>query len=488
MTLTRAATAILQTTPTSLLVGGAWRDADGGTTFDVHDPATGEVIAAVADASAADGAAAMDAAAAAQDAWAATSPRERAEVLRRAFDLVGERAEELATLMTLEMGKPLAEARAEVTYGGEFLRWFSEEAAHVNGRYQTAPEGTLRILVAKRPVGPCLFITPWNFPLTMATRKIAPALAAGCTVILKPAALTPLTALALGQILLDAGVPDGVVNILPTSAARAVTGPLLRDRRLRKLSFTGSTEVGRALLRDAADNVLRTSMELGGSAPFIVFADADLDAALVGARQAKLRNMGEACTAANRFLVHESVAEEFSRRLAEDFAGLTVGPGVEESTDVGPLVSEGQRDGVHRLVTAARDAGARVLTGGEPVAGPGYFYPPTVLTGVAPDSPVMAHEIFGPVAPVATFRDEDEVVRLANASDVGLAAYLFTADLSRVLRLSERLEVGMVGVNTGLLSNAAAPFGGVKHSGVGREGGAEGIAEYLETVYVALPV
>ncbi|MBD8061556.1 NAD-dependent succinate-semialdehyde dehydrogenase [Oceanitalea stevensii] len=488
MTLPSAVAELLQATPTTLLVGGAWRDAEGGATFDVHDPATGEVIAAVADASAADGAAAMDAAAAAQDAWAATPTRERAEVLRRAFDLVTERAEELATLMTLEMGKPLAESRGEVTYGGEFLRWFSEEAAHVNGRYQTAPEGTLRILTTTRPVGPCLFITPWNFPLAMATRKIAPALAAGCTVVLKPAALTPLTALALGQILLDAGVPDGVVNIVPTSSARTVTGPLLQDRRLRKLSFTGSTEVGRALLKEAAGNVLRTSMELGGSAPFVVFADADLDAALAGARQAKLRNMGEACTAANRFLVHEDVAEEFSRRLAEDFAGLTVGPGLEEGTDLGPLVSEDQRDGVHRLVTAARDGGARVLTGGEPVDGPGYFYRPTVLTGVAPDSPVMVNEIFGPVAPVTTFRDEDEAVRLANDSDVGLAAYVYTADLSRVLRLSERLEVGMVGVNTGLISNAAAPFGGVKHSGLGREGGVEGIEEYLETVYVALPV
>lgn len=488
MTLTPAASAVLQATPTRLLVGGAWREAEGGGTFDVHDPATGEVITVVADATAADGAAAMDAAAGAQESWAATPARERAEILRRAFDLVTERAEELATLMTLEMGKPLADARGEVTYGGEFLRWFSEEASRVNGRYQTSPEGSLRVLVTKRPVGPCLFITPWNFPLAMATRKIAPALAAGCTVILKPAALTPLTALALGQILIDAGVPDGVVNILPTSSARTVTGPLLQDRRLRKLSFTGSTEVGRALLREAADNVLRTSMELGGCAPFLLFEDADLDAALVGARQAKLRNMGEACTAANRFLVHESLAEEFSRRLAEEFAGLTVGPGLENGTDVGPLISADQRDGVHELVTAAREAGARVLTGGEPVDGPGYFYRPTVLTDVPPDSPVMVNEIFGPVAPVTTFRDEDEAVRLANASDVGLAAYLFTGDLSRVLRLSERLEVGMVGVNTGLLSNAAAPFGGVKHSGLGREGGVEGIEEFLETVYVALPL
>ena len=474
-------------TPTQLLIGGRWRDAAAGQTFEVHDPATERVLATVADAGEADGAAAMDAAAGAQDAWAATPARERAELLRRAFDLTIERADELATLMTLEMGKPLADAHGEVTYGAEFLRWFSEEAAHVNGRYQTSPEGSLRILTVKRPVGPCLFITPWNFPLAMATRKIAPALAAGCTVILKPATLTPLTALAFGQVLLDAGIPPGVVNILPTSNARPVTGPLIQDRRLRKLSFTGSTQVGRALLQEAAGNVLRTSMELGGLAPFLVFEDADLDAALLGARQAKLRNMGEACTAANRFLVHESLAEEFTHRLAQDFAGLRIGPGIAPDTEIGPLVSAEQRRSVHDLVSAATAGGATVVTGGGPLEGPGFFYRPTVLSGVAPDSPVMTQEVFGPVAPVATFRTEQEALALANAADVGLASYIYTQDLSRVLRLAERLEAGMIGVNTGLISNAAAPFGGVKHSGLGREGGVEGIEEFLETVYVGLP-
>ena len=487
MTTAQTTHRVLQTVPTQLLIGGQWRDATGGGVFDVHDPATGEVIARVADATEQDGAAAMDAAAGAQEAWAATPPRERAEILRRAWELTIERGDDLAALMTLEMGKPLADAKGEVTYGGEFLRWFSEEAARINGRYQTAPEGGLRILAAKRPVGPCLFITPWNFPLAMATRKIAPALAAGCTVILKPATLPPLTALAFGQILLEAGVPEGVVSILPTSKARPVTGPLIQDRRLRKLSFTGSTEVGRALLREAADNVLRTSMELGGCAPFIVFEDADLDAALTGARQAKLRNMGEACTAANSFLVHESLAEEFGRRLAEEFASLKVGHGLEEGTQIGPLVSADQRDSVHELVTAACDRGAQVLTGGEPGDGPGFFYRPTVLTNVAPDSPVFANEIFGPVAPIATFRTEEEALAVANASEVGLAGYVFTRDMSRILRLAERLEVGMIGVNTGLISNAAAPFGGVKHSGLGREGGVEGIEEFLETVYLGIP-
>ncbi|WP_324649965.1 NAD-dependent succinate-semialdehyde dehydrogenase [Georgenia sp. H159] len=488
MTTAQTTHPVLQTTPTQLLIGGQWRDASGGGVFDVHDPATGGVIARVADATERDGAAAMDAAAGAQESWGATPARERAEILRRAWELSIERAEDLAALMSLEMGKPLAEARGEVTYGSEFLRWFSEEAAHVNGRYQTAPEGTLRILATKRPVGPCLFITPWNFPLAMATRKIAPALAAGCTVILKPATLTPLTALAFGQILIDAGVPEGVVSIVPTSKARPVTGPLIQDRRLRKLSFTGSTEVGRALLKEAADNVLRTSMELGGCAPFIVFEDADLDAALLGARQAKLRNMGEACTAANSFLVHESVAEEFSRRLAEEFSGLRLGHGLQEGTDIGPLVSADQRATVHELVTAACDRGARVLTGGRPAEGPGFFYAPTVLTDVATDSPIMTNEIFGPVAPVATFSTEEEALAAANASEVGLAGYVFTRDMSRILRLADRLEVGMIGVNTGLISNAAAPFGGVKHSGLGREGGVEGIEEFLETVYVGIPV
>lgn len=478
---------LLGSTPAQLLIGGRWRDAREGATFDVHDPATGDVLVAVADASPGDGADALDAAAAAQAEWAATPARTRAELLRAAWELTVERGEQLATLMTLEMGKPLAEARGEVAYGSEFLRWFSEEAAHVNGRMQKSPEGTLHILASKRPVGPSLFITPWNFPLAMATRKIAPALAAGCTVILKPAALTPLTALAFGQILVDVGVPEGVVSIVPTSRAQPVTGPLIQDRRLRKLSFTGSTPVGVALLKEAADNVLRTSMELGGCAPFIVFEDADIETAVAGARQAKLRNMGEACTAANRFYVHESVADEFARALTEEFRGLKMGAGIDDGVDIGPLISETQRDKVHELVTVAKDAGAEVLLGGERPDRPGFFYPPTVLTSVPADNPVLSEEIFGPVAPISTFRDEDEVVALANASEMGLASYVFTADLSRVLRLSERLESGIIGANTGLVSNAAAPFGGVKHSGMGREGGTEGIEEFLETVYLGIP-
>ncbi|HLS49826.1 MAG TPA: NAD-dependent succinate-semialdehyde dehydrogenase [Actinomycetaceae bacterium] len=473
--------------PRGIYVDGEWRQASGARTFEVADPATGETLVDVADAGSEDGAAALDAASRAQSSWAATPARERAELLRAAFELTLERAEDLATLMTLEMGKPLAESRGEVTYGAEFLRWFAEEATRINGRYQSAPEGTLRILAAKRPVGPSLFITPWNFPLAMATRKIAPALAAGCTTILKPAALTPLTALAFAQILHDVGIPPGVVNVLPTSEAQAVTGPIIADPRLRKLSFTGSTQVGKALLREAADNVLRTSMELGGCAPFIVFDDADLDAALRGARQAKLRNMGEACTAANRFLVHESLAEEFTGRLAEEFAGLTLGHGLDDATDVGPLVSQSAREGVHELVTAALADGARVVTGGSPSDGPGYFYQPTVLADVAADSPVAVNEIFGPVAPVTTFREEAEAVAIANRSEVGLAGYVFTRDLDRILRLAENLEVGMIGANTGLISNAAAPFGGVKHSGLGREGGIEGIEEFLETIYVGIP-
>jgi succinate-semialdehyde dehydrogenase/glutarate-semialdehyde dehydrogenase len=407
-------------------------------------------------------------------------------MLRRAFELLHERREVFAALMTLEMGKPLSEARGEVDYGAEFLRWFSEEAVRINGRYADAPDGRSRLLVTHRPVGPCLFITPWNFPLAMATRKLAPALAAGCTSVLKPAALTPLTALAFAALLSEAGVPDGVVNVVPTSRAGELTAPLLADQRLRKLSFTGSTPVGRALLRQSADRVLRTSMELGGNAPFIVFADADLEVAVSAARLAKLRNMGEACTAANRFIVHESLVEEFTTRLAEQFSRLRVGPGLAAGTDIGPLVDSRSRQDVHALVSGARAAGATVRTGGEVAAGDGWFYPPTVLAGVPADSAVLREEIFGPVAPVTSFRTEEEAIRSANAASVGLAGYVFTPDLARVLRLSEELEVGMLGVNQGVISNPAAPFGGIKESGLGREGGAEGIFEFLETVYVGL--
>lgn len=471
--------------PTRLLIAGGWRTG-GRDPFAVTNPATGEVLAHVANASVADGRDALDAAVDAQRAWARTPARERAELLRRAFELVRARAEDLATVMTLEMGKPLVEARGEVAYGGEFLRWFSEEAPRVAGRYRPSPEGTLRQLVVRRPVGPCLLITPWNFPLAMATRKVAPALAAGCTVVLRPASLTPLTSLLFASLLADAGVPAGVVNVI-TSRDHDVTDAILADPRLRKLSFTGSTPVGRTLLAQASDNVLRTSMELGGNAPLIVFEDADLDVAVRGAQQAKLRNTGEACTAANRLLVHESVADEFAQRLADRFAALQVGDGLAPGTDVGPIITRQARDGLHALVQAARMAGARVLTGGEPLAGAGWFYAPTVLAGVPHGAEILREEIFGPVAPITTFATEAEAIALANDVPVGLAAYVFTRDLNRVLRMTESLEAGMIGVNAGVISNAAAPFGGVKHSGLGREGSHEGIEEYLETVYVALP-
>ncbi len=473
--------------PTQLHIGGEWRDSSSGNTFEVLNPATGEVLTSVADATPEDGMAALDAATAAQASWARVPARERGEMLRRAWEIVQERRDELAAVMTLEMGKPLGEADGEVTYGGEFLRWFGEEAVRVAGRYQPSPEGTMRQLVTKRPVGPCLFITPWNFPLAMGTRKIAPALAAGCTVVLKPAQNTPLTSLFLVKILQEAGVPAGVVNILPASRSQAITGPIIADPRLRKLSFTGSTQVGRSLLAEAAQNVLRTSMELGGNAPFLVFEDADIDAAVTGAHAAKLRNMGEACTAANRFIVHESVAEEFTTKLAELFGSLTVAPGYEHGAQVGPIITDAARADIDALVQGAVADGAQVATGGAVPDGPGYFYPPTVLGNVPRGASILSQEIFGPVAPVTTFATEDEALEIANDAEVGLASYVFTRDLDRVLRLSELLEAGMIGVNQGLLSNAAAPFGGMKQSGLGREGGTEGIEEFLETVYVAFP-
>lgn len=470
--------------PTQLLIDGTWRDGGRGT-FPVHNPATGEVIIEVADADVADGQAALAAADRAQQAWARTSARDRSELLRAVFEAGRERAEELAHVMTLEMGKPTAESRGEVTYGLEFLRWFAEEAPRITGSYRPAPEGTMRHLVLRRPVGPSLLVTPWNFPLAMITRKVAPALAAGCTCIVRPAHLTPLTALLFARILQDAGVPDGVVNVIP-SVQHDVTDAIIADPRLRKLSFTGSTGVGSQLLKQAADNVLRCSMELGGNAPFLVFEDADVDAAVLGAQTAKLRNMGEACTSANRFIVHSSVAEEFGTKLAGRFSALTVGDG-QAGHDVGPLISEQARDRVHGLVSGAAEAGATVLTGGSPIEGPGWFYPPTVVTAVPGDNDLVREEIFGPVAPITTFDTEDEAIALANDADMGLAAYVFTRDLTRVLRIGERLQTGMMAINMGLLSNAAAPFGGVKKSGLGREGGDEGIREYLETVYLALP-
>jgi succinate-semialdehyde dehydrogenase/glutarate-semialdehyde dehydrogenase len=477
---------LLDRIPRGLLINGQWRDASDGATFDVHDPATGRVLASVADASAQDGAAALAAADQAQDAWGRTAPRTRAEILRRGFDLVQERREDFALLMTLEMGKPLTESRGEVGYGSEFLRWFSEEASRITGSYSTAPDGVNRLLVTKRPVGPSLFITPWNFPLAMATRKIAPAVAAGCTMVLKPAELTPLTALLFAQVMQEAGLPDGVLNVIPTMSPGPVTEPLLRDPRLRKLSFTGSTPTGRRLIAASAQNILRVSMELGGNAPFIVFEDADLDLAVAGAVLAKMRNGGEACVAANRFLVHESLAEVFSAKLAEQLERFTVGRGTDPAVKLGPLINRAAAEKVDRLVTSAVDAGASVLLGGQPVDGAGYFYPPTVLTQVPRQAQILQEEIFGPVAAVSQFSSEEDAVAAANDTPYGLVSFVFTRDLNRGLRMAERLHTGMLGINTGVVSNPAAPFGGVKQSGLGREGGAEGINEYLETVYVGI--
>ncbi len=473
--------------PKQLFIGGTWRDAAGGATFAVEDPSTGRELARVADATVEDGAAALDAAVAAQTAWAQSAPRDRGEILRRAFDLITERADDLARLMTLEMGKTLAESRAEIAYAAEFFRWFSEEAVRIHGRYSVAPNGATRLLTLKQPVGPCLMITPWNFPLAMATRKIGPAVAAGCTMVLKPAGLTPLSALAAADILREAGLPEGVLNVVTTSRTGSVMGPLIADPRLRKLTFTGSTEVGRTLVEQSAQNLLRVSMELGGNAPFIVFADADLDAAVEGAMLAKMRNIGEACTAANRFLVQATVADEFAERLAQRMSALRLGRGVDDGVDVGPLVEEAQRSKVAELVDDAVNRGARVLTGGAAVEGDGWFYQPTVLTDVPEDARLRVEEIFGPVAAIVRFEDEAEAIRLANATEYGLVAYAFTRDFARAMRLSEALETGMVGLNQGIVSNPAAPFGGVKASGFGREGGFEGIEEYLETKYVGFP-
>ena len=475
---------VIETLPKQLLIGGEWVDASGGATFEVRNPADDRVLTSIADATAADGERALAAAAAAQKEWAATEPRKRGEVLRSAFELLTERADDLARLMTLEMGKTLAEAKGEVTYGAEFFRWFSEEAVRIHGRYSPAPSGPTRLITMKGPVGPTLMITPWNFPLAMGTRKIGPAIAAGCTMVVKPAHETPLTMLALAALLEEVGLPPGVLNVVPTTRSGEVCEPLIRDRRLRKLTFTGSTGVGKVLVEQAAEQLLRVSMELGGNAPFIVFEDADLDAAVDGAMLAKMRNIGEACTAANRFLVHESVAEDFATRLAGRMGALTVGDGTQDGVDVGPLITAEARDGVHALVAEAVSGGARALVGGTVPGGAGHFYPPTVLVDVPPSARVFREEIFGPVAPVATFRDEEEVLARANDTEYGLVAYVYTRDHARVLRVSEALEFGMVGINTGIVSNPAAPFGGVKHSGFGREGGFEGIEEYLETKYV----
>ena len=479
--------ALLESVPDRLFIGGEWSPAMSGSTLDVHDPATGEVIKTIADAAVEDGSAALDAAVNAADAWAKTPPRDRGEILRRTFDLVRERQDDMTLLMTLEMGKPLAESKAEVIYGSEFLRWFSEEAVRIFGRYGSNPEGTGRMIVSQYPVGPSFLITPWNFPLAMATRKIAPALAAGCTVVIKPPELTPLTTLYFVKLLADAGLPEGVVNVITTHTSGKVSGPIIADPRLRKLSFTGSTEVGRKLLEQAAANILRTSMELGGNAPFLIFDDADLGAAVDGAMIAKFRNIGQACTAANRFIVHEAIADEFAARVTERVQAFKVGRGTEEGVQIGPLINADAVEKADALVRDATYRGAKVLTGGHPIDGPGTFYEPTVVTGVLPGSEILREEIFGPVLSIVTFGDEDEAVRVANDTEYGLVGYAYTKDLARGQRLVESLQTGMLGLNVGVISNAAAPFGGVKQSGIGREGGFEGIQEYLSTKYTLTP-
>jgi succinate-semialdehyde dehydrogenase / glutarate-semialdehyde dehydrogenase len=471
-----------------LLIAGKWRESNTGARFQVHDPADGSVITDVADGDTHDAMAALDAAVAVQADWAATAPRERGEILRRAFEAVIDQADDFAELISLEMGKTLAEARGEVTYGAEFLRWFSEEAVRIHGRWMQAPAGGSRLLTIRKPVGPCLFITPWNFPLAMGTRKIGPAVAAGCTMIVKPAELTPLTMIALAQVMNEAGLPPGVLNIVTTHHSKDLSSTLMADERLRKVSFTGSTPVGKVLVRQSADQLQRMSMELGGNAPFVVFEDADVEAAVDGAMVAKMRNMGEACTAANRFLVHESVARRFGDLLGARMGALRTGRGQDSGTDVGPLINDDAVQSIGRLVADAVDDGAEVLCGGTAPDGPGHFYSPTVLLGVPAQARINREEIFGPVAPITTFTTDEEAIALANATEYGLASYVYTKDLARTIKVAEALEFGMVGMNTGLLSNPAAPFGGVKASGFGREGGFEGIEEYLDTTYVALPV
>jgi succinate-semialdehyde dehydrogenase/glutarate-semialdehyde dehydrogenase len=472
--------------PTDLYIDGKWRPASDGGRFDVVDPATGAAMTSVANATVDDGAAAVDAAHAALAGWAATPPRERGEVLRKAFALMTERSDWLARLMVAENGKALADARAEATYSAEFFRWYAEEAVRLIGSVQTAPAGANRIMVMHQPIGVSVLITPWNFPAAMATRKIGPALAAGCPVILKPASETPLTALALADLLTEAGAPAGVVNVLPSTRSGPVVSAMLADPRVRKLSFTGSTEVGRHLLAEAAKTVVNCSMELGGNAPFVVFADADLEAAVAGAMIAKMRNGGEACTAANRFYVEAPVADEFARRLAAAMSALRVGPGDGDGVQLGPLVNAATRDKVASLVDGSVERGATVLAGGRAPDGPGFFYPPTVLTDVPADAPVLREEIFGPVAPIVTFGSEEEAVRLANDTEYGLVAYVYTQDLARGLRVSEALDCGMVGLNRGVVSDPAAPFGGTKQSGVGREGGHDGLLAFTESKYIAV--
>jgi succinate-semialdehyde dehydrogenase/glutarate-semialdehyde dehydrogenase len=471
--------------PTDLFIGGAWRASRSGKRIDVFDPATEQRLGSVADATTEDAILAVDAAAKAAPGWASTAPRKRSEILRRCFELITRDAEQLAELISLENGKALADARGEVAYAAEFFRWFAEEAVRINGEISVAPSGAARTIVQYQPVGIALLITPWNFPAAMATRKIGPALAAGCTCILKPATETPLTAYAIARLLAEAGVPDGVVNVLTTSTAGKISNVILDDRRVRKLSFTGSTEVGRVLLRKAADSVINCSMELGGNAPFIVFDDADMDAAVDGAMIAKMRNGGEACTAANRFYVQRGALPEFSERLATRIGALVTDDGLKPGTQCGPLVNRAAVEKVASLVDDARSKGARVLTGGKVLDRKGYFYLPTVLAGVTPNADLLGEEIFGPVAPIVAFDTEDEAVKLANATEYGLVAYIYTRDFARGLRVSERVESGMIALNRGLVSDPAAPFGGVKQSGLGREGAHHGLLEFMEAKYIS---
>lgn len=482
----RAAQAVTAV-PTGLFIDGAWSDAASGARMDVLNPATEHVLASIADGGREDARRAIEVAAATQQTWGGTAPRERSEILRRAYELVMARQEELALVMTAEMGKPLAEAKGEVAYAAEFLRWFSEEAVRIGGDATVSGDGKTRIFVTREPVGPCVLVTPWNFPLAMGARKIGPAIAAGCTMVFKPARLTPLSSLALTQILTEAGLPAGVLNVVCTSDAGSVVGPWMSSGLARKVSFTGSTAVGVSLLEQASEHVMRSSMELGGNAPFIVFDDADLEAAVEGAMVAKMRNMGEACTAANRLFVQRDVAQDFAQRLAARMSALVVGDGIEAETQVGPLIEEKARTKVEELVADARERGAKVVCGGDRLGEAGYFYAPTVLSEVSAESTLMSEEIFGPVAPIIPFDSEEEVLRLANDTPWGLVGYVYTRDVQRGFRVTEALEVGMCGLNTGLVSNPAAPFGGVKASGLGREGGRVGIEEFLEMKYLALP-
>jgi succinate-semialdehyde dehydrogenase/glutarate-semialdehyde dehydrogenase len=477
---------LLANVPTDLYIGGKWRKASDNGRFDVIDPATERTVASVASATVDDAKAALDAADAAFAGWAGRKPRERAEILRKAYELIMRDAERFAKLITLENGKALPDSRGEVAYAAEFFRWYAEEAVRNLGSISTAPASGARIVVQHKPAGIAVLVTPWNFPAAMATRKIGPALAAGCPVVLKPASDTPLTMLALMPALEEAGVPAGVVNVIPSRSAGKVVSAMLHDRRVRVVSFTGSTEVGRKLLHEAADNIVKPAMELGGNAPFIVFDDADIDAAIDGAMIAKMRNMGEACTAANRFYVHEKVHDEFAKKLTAKMGALKMGNGLDEGVNLGPLVNKDGRDKVIELVDDAVKKGATVLTGGKLPDGPGFFYPATVLTNVSDDSKMLSEEIFGPVASIQTFKSEDEAIKRANNTEYGLVAYLYTKDLSRGMRVSEKLDFGMVGLNRGLVSDPAAPFGGMKQSGIGREGASEGMKEFLETQYVSV--